>query len=128
MVLSYHIHGNVIQALAWSPDGKLLASAGDEVQVREASTGKMLVSFQANGANGLAWSPDSTLLATYDYSLDPRAGPGSPVVNIWHAASGVKVLSYSGHTGGVNYVAWSPAGRRIASASADKTVKVWQVR
>jgi WD40 repeat protein len=34
-------------------------------------------------------------------------------------------LTYRGHRGAVNAVAWSPDGKRIASGSDDATVQVW---
>jgi WD40 repeat protein len=40
-------------------------------------------------------------------------------------SSGSSLLIYTGHTAAVNGVAWSPDGKRIASASSDHTVNVW---
>ena len=39
---------------------------------------------------------------------------------------GILLCTYRGHSGAVATLAWSPDGTRIASASDDKTVQVWQ--
>jgi WD40 repeat protein len=46
-------------------------------------------------------------------------------VQVWDAINGKHFYTYTGHNGPVLSVAWSPDGKRIASASIDHTVQVW---
>lgn len=69
---------------------------------------------------GLSFSSDSKMLAS---SGDDH------VIRLWEPEKGKELLSIAGHNEEVNAVAFSPKNDgRLASASADRTVKVWQVR
>ena len=48
----------------------------------------------------------------------PTSTPTAPTAN-------TPLVTYKGHSSGVGYLAWSPDGKRIATASADKTTQIW---
>jgi WD40 repeat protein/tRNA A-37 threonylcarbamoyl transferase component Bud32 len=112
-------HTGELYSVAFSPDGKRLASASDDgtLKVWEAQTGQELLALKVY-ANSVAYSPDGKRLA----GVDGKA------VKVWEAQTGRELLSLQGHTGGIRSVVYSPDGKHLASASSDKTVKVWDAQ
>ena len=111
---------NVVRAVAWSPDGALLATAeGCVVRLWEASSGREIRRFKGhdNWISSLAFSRDGLLLAS---------GSSDNTVRLWQVSSGSEIRQLQGHEDWVFSVAFSPDGQIIASASEDKTVRLWQ--
>ncbi len=121
-LLIYRDHFYFVNAVAWSPDGKKIASASADtnVQVWNVATGSNVLTYRGHSkrVNAVAWSPNGKRIAS---ASDDRT------VQIWDANTGEIIFTYRGHTKEVSSVAWSPNGTRIASASYDATVHVWNV-
>jgi WD40 repeat protein len=105
------------QRVAFSPDGKRLASVGREwVKVWDAQTGQELLTCKvlarpgtvASQFRNVTFSPDGQRLASGDY-------PG--LVKVWDAQTGQELFTCQGHTHQVDCVVFSPDGKRLVSAS-----------
>ncbi len=114
---------NRVLSIAFSPDGALLASGGDDQFVRlwEVGTGQCKLALEGHSdcVWSVAFSPDSQLLAS---------GGDDQLVRVWEVATGRCLLTLEGHLNRIWSVAFSPDGARIASSSDDGTTRYWDAQ
>ena len=115
-------HAAEIRSVAFSPDGKWLASASHDQTVKlwDAASGQLSRTLEGHdsGVMSVTFSSDGARLVSA--SCDQS-------VKVWDSASGQVLLTLKGHNSQVVGVALSADGKRLASASYDRTVKVWAI-
>jgi WD40 repeat protein len=126
----------MLRACEWSPNGKYLATAGNEmiIHIYETMNWKLVKELHGHESwiLSLDWSPDSTRIASGSGTDRPLpVGVGFPRVTnenalmVWDFETGQQLLDIRGHKDGIISVKWSRAGDRIATASDDRTAKIW---
>jgi WD40 repeat protein/tRNA A-37 threonylcarbamoyl transferase component Bud32 len=140
-------HADPVWSVAFSPDGKRLASGSGhpvvagkagEVKVWDVSTstegrqagGREMLSLQGHTGtvHSVAFSPDGKRLASASAG-GWRGNPGKPgELIVWDVQTGQAVFTLRGQGGWVFGLAYSPDGKRLAGASYDRTVKVWDAQ
>jgi WD40 repeat protein len=117
-----HTSSALIYDLEFSPDGKILASAGNDnvICLSRVSDAKLLLTLSGHTGDvrDIAFSPDGQLIASA--STDKT-------VRVWRVSDGTALLTLRLHTGEVHGVAFSPDGQTLASASIDNSVRLWRV-
>ena len=114
-------HYSSVMSLAYSPDGKRIASGDWDKAVRiwDADTGELVTVLLGHEAavRALAYSPDGTHVVS---------GSVDTTVRVWNISTGAsRVLK--GHQGSVYSLSYSPNGEYLASGSVDTTIRVWNI-
>ncbi|WP_294533365.1 hypothetical protein [uncultured Rhodoblastus sp.] len=111
---------NGVESAAFSPDGRSVATVhGNLIRTYDVASGALLKSFARGLHNfwSVTFSPDGKNIL---------AASNDGAAHMWDANTGVRVTLFKGHSDGVRYARFSADGTLIATASADRTARVWR--
>ena len=113
------IHNAWVNSIAFSPDGKMIASTNFKTVTLWSFDGRKPQSFKGHreDVNSVTFSPDGKTIAS---------GSNDKTIKLWNL-DGRELQSFKGHSDKVNTVSFSPDGKTIVSGSNDKTVKLWSL-
>lgn len=123
--IAHFLHGHTrsAQAIALSPDGRLVATRSfGELRVWDVGSNSVVFDVELAGpvsAHGLAFSPDGHCLAS---------SRGKEAIGVWEVPSGKLLQSLEGKHCYTGSLAFSPAGDQVATGGQDSKVRVWDLR
>ncbi len=109
-------HIGQVTDVAFTPDGTILASASEVVELWDLARGTVVKTLadHVSRINSIAFSPDGKVLAT-----------ASECVKLWDSANGWELRSLKGDTGWVLDVKFSPNGQVVASGNSNGSIVLW---
>lgn len=118
--LTFASHQQIVRVLGWSPDGRLLASGGDDAQLLVWGTDGTIRQSATHPAavTALAWSPESARVVT---------GAASQVMFLSVPSGQVLARSKHDHTATVTGLAWTGHNQQqVVSGALDRRAIVWE--
>jgi WD40 repeat protein len=123
-------HVGPVRSVAFSPDGRSIVTAAaaegdDTIRMWDVatSTGRVIESIGDKSHNFASWSPDGRWIAIATTRLPNAMVPSAIVI---HGNNGTR-RELAGHAAAVWYAYVDPSGTRVASASLDRTARVWDL-
>lgn len=123
--LLYALPGHLpgVRSIAFSPDGKILASGGLDSTVKfwDMNTREEIPTIKEHSGSvcSVAFSPDGQTLASSD-------GGNDGFIKLWNYHNSKLLQTLKGHGASVNSITFSPDGNTIVSCSSDRTIKIWR--
>ena len=115
-------HRDVVESIALSPDGNILASGSwdDIIRLWDAHTGehKKTLTEHKSRSESVTFSPDGKTLAS---------GNHDNTVHLWDVDTGENKMTLTGHTEWIRSIAFSPDGKTLASGGGDNIIFFWDI-
>ncbi|KOP26290.1 hypothetical protein AMR41_11360 [Hapalosiphon sp. MRB220] len=108
------------QAIALSPDGKLLASGSSFIKLWNLETGQIICTLKGNTGilKSITFSPDCKTLASCGLSQN---------IELWDLETRKIIYQFTGKSYGVNSITFSPDGQILASGDRARSIQLWDL-